>query len=59
MMIAADGQKRRLPSEALRELKTKHVAIERKRPVEIGHLQMNVADAYLRIRRKRVSVGCH
>jgi hypothetical protein len=46
MMIAAGGNKRRRRSQLLHQLKSEHAAIELKRPIEIGDLQMHVADAH-------------
>jgi hypothetical protein len=45
MMVATRGDKRCLRTVALRELKAEHAAVKRQRPLQIGHFQMNVADA--------------
>ena len=52
MMIAAGGNERRLLAKALRQFKTEHAAIKRQRPIEIGNLQMDVANADARIDRR-------
>src|SRR6516225_4482177 len=46
MMIAASLNERDLRTSALHQLKTKYVAIERERPVDVVNLQMHVADAH-------------
>lgn len=47
MMIAAGGNERGLRAEALRKLETEHAAAEAKSAVEIGDLEVNVANAGL------------
>ena len=44
VMIAAGLQKRGLRTVALRDGETEHIAVERKRAIQVGHLQMDVAD---------------
>ena len=46
MMITAGGNECRLPAEPLRQLKAENAAIEGKRPVDIGHFQMDVTDTH-------------
>jgi hypothetical protein len=45
MMIASGGDEGRTGAHALHQLKTQHAAIEAERAVEIGDLQVNVADS--------------
>ena len=45
MMVATSGDKRSLRTVALRELKAEHATVKRQSPLQIGHFQMNVADA--------------
>lgn len=45
MMITTSGDEGRAGAVALRELKAEHAAVEGERALQIGHLQMNVADA--------------
>ncbi len=45
MMIAAGGDEGRLLRQALRQLETQHAAIEAERAIEIGHFEMDMADA--------------
>jgi hypothetical protein len=49
MMVTAGGKEGGLLSETLREFKAQDVAIESERAVEVGHLQVNVADSHLRV----------
>jgi hypothetical protein len=49
VVIAARRNKRRLGSKALLQLEPEHVAIEAERALEISHLQVNVADADVRM----------
>ena len=53
VMIAASGEKGRLVTEPLLQLEPEHAAIEGKRAVEVGHFQMNMADADAGIDRTR------
>ena len=46
MMVAAGGDESGLLPQALHQLKTEHAAVERQRAIEIGDLEMHVADAY-------------
>jgi len=45
MMITAGRNERRLQAKPLRQLKAEYAAIKGQRPVDIGDLQMHVADA--------------
>ena len=45
MMITARREKHRTASIPLRDLEAQHAMIKREGPFEIGHLQMNMADA--------------
>jgi hypothetical protein len=45
VMLAAGGNKRRLPADALHQLEAEHAAIKIKRAIEIGDLEMDMADA--------------
>jgi hypothetical protein len=49
MVVTTGGQERCLRAESLRDLETKHIAIEYERAFQIGYLQMNVPDADLRV----------
>ena len=51
MMVTARREKRRLSPVTLRHLEPQDVAIKFQRPLEIGHLQVNVADANAGINR--------
>src|SRR5687767_5092469 len=44
-MIAAGGEERRLGTHPLRNLESQHPVIETERPLQVGNLQVNVADA--------------
>ncbi len=44
-MVAARRDERRLVTDALRELETKHTAVKGERALEVGDLEMHVADA--------------
>src|SRR6202167_2409413 len=46
MMITAGRNKCRLPAEPLRQLEAEDAGIEGQRPVDIGHLQMDVTNAH-------------
>jgi hypothetical protein len=48
-MIAASRDEGRLSAEPLLQLEPQHTAIEGKRPIEVGHFQMHMADADARI----------
>src|SRR6185436_7101609 len=50
MMITPGGKEHGLRAVALRDLKAEHVAIERQRPFQVRHFQMNVADPDLRMK---------
>src|SRR6185436_15619259 len=50
MVITPGGKEHGLRAVALGDLKAEHVAIERQRALQIGHLQMNVADPDLRMK---------
>ena len=56
MMIAAGGQERGLSPKALLQLEAEHAAIKGERAIEIGDLQMNMADANARIDQARRQV---
>jgi hypothetical protein len=55
VVIAAGGNERRLRAITLGQFETENVAIEAKRALEVGHLQMDVADASAGIDRCRHS----
>ena len=59
MVIPTGGKKRCLASETLCEFKAKHVAVKRQRPVQIGYLQMNVANFHPWMKRAGASVRIH
>ena len=46
MMIAARGDERRLVAEALHQLEPEYTAIKLERAIEIGDLEMHVANAH-------------
>ncbi len=46
-MITAGGEERGVPAETLRDLKPKHAAVKRQRPVEVGHLEVHMPDAHV------------
>ena len=46
VVIAAGGQECRLAAAPLHQLEAQHVAIERQRAIEVGDLQVHVADAH-------------
>jgi hypothetical protein len=52
-MIAAGGEKRRLAAIALCKLEAEDVAIESKRAIEVGDLEMHVPDPDTLINRAR------
>lgn len=45
MMISAGGEERGLSAEALRDGKAKDAVVEGNRAIEVGHFEVNVADA--------------
>jgi hypothetical protein len=45
MVIAACGDKCRLRSAPLHQLEAEHAAIELQRPIKLGDLEMDMADA--------------
>jgi hypothetical protein len=45
MMVSTRGDEGRAGAVALRELEAEHAAVKGQRALQIGHLQMNVADA--------------
>src|SRR5436190_10102887 len=49
MMITAGGNKCRLRSVTLHQFKPEHPAVKGKRPLDIRHLQVDMADANARI----------
>lgn len=49
VMVAACGEEGRRIPEALHFLKTEHVSVESQRSLQIGHLEMDVPDADLRM----------
>ena len=51
MVVAAGGNKYRILPVALCHLKAEHVAVKRQGTIEIGDLQVHMADAYPRIYR--------
>jgi hypothetical protein len=53
VVVAAGRDEGRLAAEALLELEAEHVAPEAERAVEIGDLQVDVADPHARIDRCR------
>jgi hypothetical protein len=44
VVVAAGAKERRVRPHPLHQLETQHVAVERQRPIEIGDLQVDVAD---------------
>ncbi len=53
MVVATCRHERRLRAESLRHLEAENAAVESQRPFKVGDLQMDVADADLRIDRAR------
>ena len=51
MMVSAGGKERRLLSKTLRDLEAEHFPIKPERPLQISDLQMNMADADIRMHR--------
>src|SRR5436309_15820884 len=51
MVIAAGGDEGGLIAVALHLLEAEHVTVERERAVDVGHLQVDVADVHARIDR--------
>lgn len=51
MMITAGREENRAVSVTLRDLESKHVAIERERPLQVAHLQVHVPNAGFRVNR--------
>ena len=51
MVITASREERRLASVTLREFEAQHVTIEPERSIQVGHLQMDMADPRPRIHR--------
>src|SRR5688572_24638175 len=49
VMITARRNERRLTTESLLQFESKNVAVELQRPLQIGHLQVNVPDAHSRV----------
>ena len=49
MVISARREKRGRLTEVLRDFEAQHVAVEADGAVEVGHLQVNVADPGLRM----------
>ena len=49
MVIAAGRNERRARPEPLLQLEAKYAAVEAKRPIEVRHLQVDVADADVRM----------
>ena len=45
MMVTTGGDEGRAGAVALRELKAEHAAVKGERALQIGHLQVNAADA--------------
>ena len=49
MVVAAGAQERRRVAHPLRDLEAEDAVVERKRAVEVGHLEVDVADADARV----------
>ena len=49
VMVAAGAQKRRRVAHPLRDLESQHAVVEREGPLEVGNLQVHVADVHARI----------
>jgi len=49
MVIISGGKEHGLRPVALRDSKAEHVAIERQRPFQVRHFEVNVADPNLRM----------
>jgi hypothetical protein len=49
VVVAAGREECRLTAEPLLQLEPEHIAVERERSVQVGNLEMHVADADLRI----------
>ena len=49
VVVPASGEERRLVAELLLELEAEHVAVEGDRALEVGNLEVHVADADARI----------
>ncbi len=50
MVVAAGRQKCRLAPVSLREFEAEHVPVKRERPIKVGHLQMDMTDAHVRMK---------
>lgn len=48
MMVVASGQERGGPADLLSDLETEHIAVESEGAIEVGDLEVDVADAGLR-----------
>jgi hypothetical protein len=57
VMVAASGKKSGLAAEALGEFKTQNIAIKSERAVKVRDLEMDMADADLRMKLTGVQVG--
>ena len=44
VVVAAGRDERRLVAEALLQLEAEHAAVERERAIDVGHLEVDVAD---------------
>jgi hypothetical protein len=49
VVVAARGDERRLISHALLKLETENAAVEVERALDVGNLEMNVADVDARV----------
>jgi hypothetical protein len=49
VVVVVGGEERSLVAHPLLDIEPEHVAVEPDRPIEIGHLQVNVADVDARI----------
>ena len=56
VMITTCREKRCFLSVSLRDLKAKNIAIKVERAFQVGHLQMNVTNSDLRVKRARAGV---
>lgn len=45
MVVTAGGQEHRLPTVGMRHREPKHVAMEAQRPLQVGHHEVDMADA--------------
>ena len=58
MMISPSRNKRRLPAQALHQLKPEHAAIKSERAFQIRNFQMHVTDPHLWVNRSEIFFRC-